>query len=174
MKKLLLIFISLAFVTQSAHAQRELGRKERKILYNSSYNYEIQPLGVGQDGTKVVKVWGYGRSVEDAVQVAKRNAVAACIFRGIPAGPGVGTTPAILKDPNAAEEHADYFEEFFQTGGKYLNFISLSTDGAPSGKDRLKIKRKYYKVGVSAQVMYDNLRYELEQAGIARSLDQGF
>ncbi|MFW5781612.1 MAG: hypothetical protein ACOCXD_03520 [Bacteroidota bacterium] len=174
MKKLLLIIFSLVLITQTAHPQRELGRKERKILYNSSYNYEIQALGVGQDGTKVIKVWGYGKSVEDAVQVAKRNAVAACIFSGIPAGPGVATTPAIVEDPNAAEEYADYFEEFFQTGGKYLNYISLSTDGAPSGSDRLKIKRKYYKVGVSAQVMYDNLRNELEQEGIARRLDKGF
>jgi len=31
-------------------------RKERKILYNSQYNYEIEPVGVGQDGTKVFKV----------------------------------------------------------------------------------------------------------------------
>lgn len=161
-------------MSSTVNAQRELGRKERKILYNSSYNYEIQPLGVGHDGTKAVKVWGYGRSVEDAVQVAKRNAVAACIFRGIPAGPGVAETPPIVSDNDAAEKHAEYFEDFFKTGGKYLNYISLSTDGMPSGQDRLKIKRRYYKVGVSAQVMYDNLREFLEDEGIARKLDAGF
>lgn len=173
MKSLLIIF-SVLMIIIGCSAQRELGRRERKILYSSSYNYEIQPAGVGQDGTKAVKVWGYGRSPEDAVQIAKRNAVAACIFRGIPAGPGVGPTPPIVTEHNAHEIHAEYFEEFFKVGGRYLNFIALSTDGPPSGQDRIRIERNYYKVGVNVQVMYDNLRRELENAGIARRLDHGF
>ncbi len=149
-------------------------RRERQILYSSSYNYEIQPAGVGQDGTKAVKVWGYGRSPEDAVRAAKRNAIAASIFQGIPAGTGVGRTPAIVTDHNADVKHADYFDEFFKTGGRYLSFIALSTDGPPSGRDRVRIERNYYKVGVYVQIMHDNLRRELENAGIARRLDHGF
>ena len=149
-------------------------KRERQILYSSSYNYEIQPAGVGQDGTKAVKVWGYGRSPEDAVKAAKRNAIAAIIFQGIPAGPGVGRTPAIVTEHNAEEKYAGYFDEFFKTGGRYLSFIALSTDGPPSGQDRLRIERNYYKVGVNVQIMHDNLRRELENAGIARRLDHGF
>lgn len=149
-------------------------KRERQILYSSTYNYEIQPAGVGQDGTKAVKVWGYGRSPEDAVKAAKRNAVAACIFQGIPAGPGIGRTPALVTEHNADEKYADYFDEFFKVGGRYLSFISLSTDGPPSGRDRVRIERKYYKVGVYVQIMHDNLRRELENAGIARRLDHGF
>lgn len=149
-------------------------RRERQILYSSSYNYEIQPAGVGQDGTKAVKVWGYGRSPEDAVRAAKRNAIAASIFQGIPAGTGVGRTPAIVTDHNADVKHADYFDEFFKTGGRYLSFIALPTDGPPAGRDRVRIERNYYKVGVYVQIMHDNLRRELENAGIARRLDHGF
>ncbi len=149
-------------------------RRERQILYSSSYNYEIQPAGVGQDGTKALKVWGYGRSPEDAVKTAKRNAIAASIFQGIPAGPGVGRTPAIVTEHNADVKHAEYFDEFFKVGGRYLSFITLSTDGPPSGRDRVRIERNYYKVGVYVQIMHDNLRRELENAGIARRLDHGF
>jgi len=173
MKKILKIsFIAvLAFlVITPASAQ---SRKERKILYNSQYNYEIEPVGVGQDGTKVFKVWGYGKKVEDAVMNAKEAAVAACIFKGLPGGAGSAPTPPICSEPNIEVTKADYFEKFFEVGGKYLQFIALTNDGDPSGEDRLKIK-KGYKVAIYAQVMYDALRKQLEADGIARRLDAGF
>lgn len=148
-------------------------RKERKILYNSQYNYEIEPVGVGQDGTKVFKVWGYGKKVEEAVMNAKEAAVAACIFKGLPGGQGSAPTPAICSEPNAELKHEQYFENFFAVGGKYLQFIALTNDGDPAGEDRLKIK-KGYKVAIYVQVMYDALRKQLEADGIARRLDSGF
>lgn len=148
-------------------------RKERKILYNSQYNYEIEPVGVGQDGTKVFKVWGYGKNVGAAVMNAKEAAVAACIFKGLPGGQGSAPTPAICTQPNAEVTHADYFEKFFEVGGKYLQYIALTNDGDPAGEDRLKIK-KGYKVAIYVQVMYDALRKQLEADGVARRLDAGF
>jgi hypothetical protein len=148
-------------------------RKERKILYNSQYNYEIEPVGVGQDGTKVFKVWGYGKKVEDAVMNAKEAAVAACIFKGLPGGQGSAPTPPICSEPNAEVKHEQYFDNFFKVGGKYLQFIALTNDGDPAGEDRLKIK-KGYKVAIYVQVMYDALRKQLEADGIARRLDSGF
>lgn len=148
-------------------------RKERKILWNSQYNYEIEPVGVGQDGTKVFKVWGYGKDVGAAVMNAKEAAVAACIFKGLPGGAGSAPTPPICSQPNAEQIHADYFEKFFQVGGKYLQYIAVTNDADPSGEDRIKMK-KGYKVAIYVQVMYDALRKQLEADGIARRLDAGF
>ncbi len=173
-KKIALFITCTVLLLSACSTPSELGRKERRALYSSSYNYEIQPAGVGSNGTKAVKVWGYGPSPTDAAQIAKRNAVAACIFRGIPAGQGVARTPAIVRDRDAHEKHSDFFDEFFEVGGRYLNFVAMSTDGPPSGEDRLRIERNYYKVGVYVQVMYDDLRRELEEEGIARRLDEGF
>ncbi|MGE0077698.1 MAG: hypothetical protein AB7S48_07560 [Bacteroidales bacterium] len=166
----LILFALVCVVALPVNAQT---RKERKILYNSQYNYEIEPVGVGQDGTKVFKVWGYGKKVEDAVMNAKEAAVAACIFKGLPGGQGSAPTPAICSQPNAEVTHADYFEKFFTVGGKYLQFIALTNDGDPSGEDRIKIK-KGFKVAIYVQVMYDALRKQLEADGIARKLDAGF
>lgn len=166
-----LLVIALAFaICVPAGAQT---RKERKILFNSQYNYEIEPVGVGQDGTKVFKVWGYGKKVEEAVMNAKEAAVAACIFKGLPGGGGGAPTPAICSEPNAEVKHADYFEKFFEVGGKFLQYIAVTNDGAPSGEDRLKIK-KGFKVAIYVQVMYNDLRKQLEADGIARRLDSGF
>jgi len=161
----------LAFLTVNYTSAQN--RKERKILYNSQYNYEIEPVGVGQDGTKVFKVWGYGKDVNEAVMHAKANAVAACIFKGLPGGEGSAPTPAICTEPNIEVTKSDYFEKFFAVGGKYLQYIAVTNDGDPAGEDRLKIK-KGYKVAIYVQVMYDALRKQLESDGIARRLDAGF
>lgn len=149
------------------------GRKERKITFNSVYNYEIQVLTVGMDGTKVYKVWGYGKKVDDAIINAKKSAVAAAIFKDIPGSSGVEGSPAICRKSNAAEKHADYFDSFFSAGGKYLNYVNLTNDGTPAGKDRIKMK-KGYKVGIIVQVLYDNLRKDLENAGIVKPMNYGF
>jgi hypothetical protein len=169
MNKIILALLSLLMVV-GANAQK---RKERKVLFGSSYNYEVLVLGVGQDGTKVFKVYGFGKKVDAAIAQAKKNAVAACIFRGLPGANGAAPTPAICSNPNAEEDNLDYFTNFFATGGKYLQYINLTTDGMPSGQDRLKVKGGY-KVGISVQVLYDKLRKDLEAAGIARGLSSGF
>jgi hypothetical protein len=173
LKRLALILVVLLAFTNYADAQTKHSRKDRKAHYNSSYNYEVQIMGVGQDGTKVMKVWGYGKRVEDAIIEAKMNAVASVIFKGIPGGHGAAATPALLTDPNAGDKHADYFEKFFSPGGKYLQFLTMTTDGMPSGQDRMSIKGGF-KVAIYAQVMYDALRKQLEADGIARRLDSGF
>jgi len=61
---IILSLLGITFISGTLNAQT---RRERKILYNSQYNYEIQPVGVGQDGTKVFKVWGVGKDVNEAL-----------------------------------------------------------------------------------------------------------
>jgi len=173
LRYLSLFLVFLFAIGHMSNAQERYSRKEKKAHYSSNYNYEVQIMGVGQDGTKVMKVSGYGKKVEDAIIEAKMNSVAAVIFKGIPGGHGAAATPAILKDPGAGDKHAEYFESFFSPGGKYLQFITVTTDGMPSGQDRMKMK-KGYKVFIYVQVMYDSLRKQLEADGIARSLDSGF
>lgn len=147
-------------------------RKERKAMYNSQFNYEIQSLGVGQDGTKLLKVWGYGKKPHDALFEAEKNTVAAVIFRGIPAGNGAAATPPILS-VDGYEKNAVFFDDFFKAGGMYLSFINVTTDGIPGGTDRVKMK-KGYKVNISASVNHTALRKYLEEKGIAKKLDAGF
>lgn len=172
MKVLTLTFVAALFTTLSFAQSKG---KVAKMEYNSSYNYEVATVAVGVDGTKLVKVWGYGKKAEDAQRTAKKNAVACAIFKGYPAaGNGrAAATPAITTDANAAEKHKEYFEKFFAPGGQYLSFVNQSTDAPPSGADRIKMK-KMYKVGITVSVAFDALRKEMEAQGIARSLNSGF
>ncbi len=162
----------LAVIAVCVNAQSK--NKVRKIEYNSAYNYEVVSLSVGVDGTKLVKVYGYGRKPEDAVRNAKELGVACALFRGFPAGAdgSVATTPAIVKDPSEPAKHQDYFNKFFATGGQYLQYVNASSDGMPT--DRVKVNKKTYKVGVTLSIAYDELRKEMERQGIARALNSGF
>ena len=166
-KYILLILSCITFVYANGQ-----NRKERKQLYNSNSNYEIEMLGVGQDGTKVFKIWAYGSDVDQAIMRAKQLAVRACLFRGLPGSQQTNEIPRIC-EPDTETKYSDYFQQFFAIGGSYLNYVNITTDGVPSGQDRLKIK-KGYKVGLKVQILYDNLRRKMEQEGIAKRLDSLF
>ena len=168
MKKLSLLFILCVCMVSVCSAQKN----DRRASYKSWENYEITTERVGVEGTKFVKVWGFGKNVDKAVMNAKRNAVHACIFRGLPGNTNANSTPAILNE-SAYEQNYTYFEEFFAPGGAYLGFVNQTTDGVPSGQDRRKVKGGY-KVGIYVQVMYDNLRNKLERDGLKRRLSDGF
>jgi hypothetical protein len=169
MKNKLVAVILTAVTCLTISAQ---SRKDLKAMYHSAYSYEVSCLGVGQDGTKAIKVWGYGKNAEVAAYNARRDAVAAVIFKGVPGGNGAAPTPAILSI-DGYEKNADFFDQFFKAGGMYLSFINLTTDGFPSGEDRIKTSNGY-KVAISASVNYNGLRAYLEEKGIAKKLDAGF
>jgi len=169
MKNKICIVMLVIFAIATVNAQ---SRKERKAMYDSKFNYEIESLGVGQDGTKLIKIWGYGKKADDAVFEAKKNAVAAVIFYGVPAGKGAAATPSILP-VDGYEKNMDFFDDFFKAGGMYLSFVNSTTDGMPGGSDRIKMN-KGYKVALSASVNYNQLRKYLEEKGIAKKMDSGF
>lgn len=169
MKKVFIILVYLLTLSVTCIAQG----KERRKSFLSWENYEVMTERVGVEGTKFIKVWGFGKSIDKAIMSAKRNAVHACIFRGLPANSNANTTPPILKNPNALTEHEDYFNGFFSPGGPYLGYVNMTTDGIPSGQDRLKVQGGY-KVAIYVQVMYDNLKAKLEADGIAKKLNYGF
>ena len=157
----------------STGAQNNLTGKDRRKSFKSWDNYEISTEKVGVDGTKFVKVWGFGKTVDQAIMNAKENAVHACIFRGIPGNATAMSTPPICPNPDTMVSNEDYFQNFFSAGGPYLAFVNMTTDGVPSGTDKRKVQGGY-KVGIYVQVMYDNLKRKLEHDGIARKLSSGF
>lgn len=131
-------------------------------------NYSVETIRVGADGTKHIKVMGFGKTEAAAELNAKRNAVHAAIFRGFPAAGGANATPAICTEPNALNTHKSYFNSFFS--GDYVQYINVTTDGGASGADRVKVKGGY-EVKVYVQVMFDNLRRRLEADNIVKSLE---
>ena len=83
----MLKYIILAIFCIHTFCGTAQSRKERKQLFNSNTNYEIQMLGVGQDGTKVFKIWAFGKKPDEAIMQAKLLAIRACLLEDYPVVP---------------------------------------------------------------------------------------
>lgn len=79
----------------------------------------------------------------------------------------------MTNNPGLEQEKIEFFDSFFADGGKYMKFVTVSGDGAVAAQDRMKVGKEY-KIGVVVSVMYDQLRKDLEAAGIIRGLSSGF
>lgn len=134
------------------------------------YDYEVQFIRTGTEGTELFKVFAYGGNEKECIETAKKNAVKALIFKGIP---GSGNPRPLVNEVGAEEKYRDYFNEFFKDGGKYLNYVALSNDGSIDDKDRFRVGNRL-KIGVVVSVQKFNLRKELEAANIIKKLDAGF
>lgn len=150
--------ISLALTTYSCASQQQV------------FGYEMTCLGVGSEGSNLLKVYSYGKTHDKSVEQAKHDAVHGILFKGIVGSNGCANQPAMVKPQEQVANQA-FFDEFFKKG-EYLRFVNISNDGSVSGADRLKVGNMY-KIGVTVSVQKDALRKYLEQAGVIKPLGVG-
>lgn len=150
-------------------------KKDKANRDTREWRYEVQCMGVGVEGTKLVKVFSYSKSPKVAIEQAKKNAVHAMIFQGFAGNNNKGCSSAkpLTNNPGLENEKADFFDAFFADGGKYMKFVTVSGDGAIAVGDRMKVGKEY-KIGVTVVVSYDLLRKDLEAAGIIEGLNSRF
>jgi hypothetical protein len=169
MKKIALtIFTIIAFISTSEAQSKKKADKD-----TNSWRYEIEPVQTGVSGTYLIKVWSYSKKPDVAIEQAKKNAVHGIIFRGFSGTDRVPGQSALSNNPNLLDEKTDFFDDFFADGGKYLKFVSLTNDGAVAAEDRMKVGKEY-KVGVLISIRKEELRRDLENAGIIKGLSAGF
>jgi len=166
----LLMFVFVLFSCSPHKAVQAPVEPVNNYTPTSVYDYEVQFIRTGLEGTELFKVFAYGMNEAECIDRAKLNAVKAILFKGIP---GSGTAKPMITESGAEDKYRSYFDNFFSMGGKYLNFVSISTDGSISDKDRFRVGNRL-KIGVVVSVQKTNLRQELEAAGIIKKLDSGF
>ncbi|MFV8376304.1 hypothetical protein [Flavobacterium sp. LB1P62] len=172
MKKQILTVLLILIASASTFAQS--GKQKKADKATEAWRYEIECAGVGTDGTYLIKVWSYSKKPSIAITQAKKNAVHGVIFKGFGGdGRGCASQKPMATNPNVEMEKMDFFEPFFEEGGKYMKFVSESTDGMVDASDRMKVGKEY-KVGIIVSVSKDALRRDLEIAGIIRGLSSGF
>lgn len=128
--------------------------------------YDITGAGSGTEGTILVKVYVYSKSVSD--EDIKRAAVHGVVFRGCNGNASGARQPA-MASPTAETDNAAFCEAFFATDGQCQSFATI----VAGSYDRVKTQ-KGYKSGAIVQVNKTSLRKELEKAGVVRSLSSGF
>ncbi|MDR2232863.1 MAG: hypothetical protein LBE56_07045 [Tannerella sp.] len=166
-KILKLGILTLAVILTSCSASKTAEK------YTRQWRYEIEPVAVATKGSYLIKVWSYSKKQAVATEQAKKNAVHGVIFRGFAGMNGVSRKPPLANGPNLENEKKEFFDPFFADGGKYMKYVSITNDGSIAAKDRLKVGKEY-KIGVIVSVAVDELRKDLEDAGIIRKLGAGF
>jgi hypothetical protein len=171
-KKASILTVALFSFAMISNAQINKQKKANKDT--EAWKYEIECVGIGKPGTKVIKVWSYSKKASIATGQAKKNAVHGLIFQGYAGGaPGCTTQKALVSDPSVEHSKKEFFDDFFADGGKYMKFVSHSGDATPEVVG-VKLKGYKYKVGVVVTVMTNSLRKDLEAAGVVRGLASGF
>lgn len=139
--------------------------------YNDKYvnNSEIECVAVGNQDTKLIKVWVLVKNPNKAVDQAKLNAIHGMIFNG---ASGKCNIKPISINPNAEQEKRLFFNKFFSKNGEYLRFINNSSVKI-NPNDRLKIIGSY-KIGVQLSVNYTLLSNYLIKNKIIKSYNDFF
>lgn len=132
----------------------------------NNYRYDVEYVKSVGSGVDCVMVWSYTKKKNETVELSKRNAVHAVIFKGY-SGAGASKR-ALARDINAEETYADFFNEFFAAGGEYGRFV------ANVGTRSLVKQGKDFKIGEEVTVNTAALRKYLEGRGIIKSMNSGF
>lgn len=163
---LLMMLLSISFTVN--------GQAKKKAEKDTEdWKYEIEVVQTGTQGTYLIKVWSYSKKPTISTNQEKKNAVHGIIFKGFTGTSSVPGQKALANSIDLEEDKADFFKPFFADGGKYLKFVSTSTDGAIAAEDRMKIGKEY-KIGVIVSVNISALRKNLEEEGIINSLGNSF
>ncbi len=162
MKKQIILILALVLPLLSM-------AKSQENKDTDKYRYDLECAGNGSAGTYLVKVWSYSKKADVAENQCRKNAVHGVLFKGYGSGTDCIGQRALLSNPGAETENAEYFKSFFADGGefqKYASIIGGTTETTKIGKE--------YKVGVVVSVRKDDLRRAMEAAGILQSLGFGF
>ena len=147
--------------------------KKKANKDTENWRYEIECVSTGAQGSYLIKVWSFSKKPSIAIEQAKKNAVHGIVFKGF-TGQGAGCTQkALAGSASIDQEKEAFFDEFFADGGKYMKFVNITGDGTVAAEDRIKVGKEY-KIGVIVSVSKDELRKDLEAAGIIKSLNSGF
>ena len=144
-----------------------------KKMSTNVRTYDVETMGVGNDGTYLIKVTDYFRTTDETVYLdgLKKDAVHCVIYSGIPAGNGSINQPPLMNKDTKIEGNEQALNQFFEQK-QYLQFINSVVN---SSKTIVKLKdSKDYKISVVISVNKDQLRKYLTDNGIIKSLDYIF
>ncbi|MGN0007378.1 MAG: DUF6175 family protein [Alistipes sp.] len=166
-------FVSFVlFALFAVHTDATADSTKKDNANTESANYDIEQISVSAStGVVNLRVHTYtSKPVANDSQI-KKNAIHACLFKGIPAAASDSASQkeALINDPATEAKYDDYFKSFLADGGLYMRYADVLHAGAQSV---VKLK-KGYRISKDILVKYGDLRKRLEADGIIESLGGG-
>ncbi|MCM1370107.1 MAG: hypothetical protein NC204_07010 [Candidatus Amulumruptor caecigallinarius] len=121
--KLIKIFVSLALVALAVASCRPV-RDVNPV--QSVSRQEAVAVSYAPEGKITIRSWGVGPTRAAAIESAKINAVYDVLFKGIKTGAGAAEAMVrepMMKEVNAYERYAGYFQPFLSAGGEYGRYV---------------------------------------------------
>lgn len=140
----------------------------------NKWNYEVENMGVGNDGTYLIKVRDYFNSTDESVYMEKlkRNAVHSVVYQSIPTGNGCIKHPALITNDSKIEGRESFLEDFFVPKGKSISFVGSVSN---SSKEIIRLKKSNnYKISIVLSVNKDDLCKYLINNNVIKPLDNIF
>lgn len=144
----MLIFNGLLLLASCGGPSQLDHSRDGEVIYD-----EGAEIKYGKGEVKFVTI-GVDRDQESAIVKAKRNALEAVLFKGIP---GSNLSKPIVSQQER-EASQSYFNKFLEPGGGYLDYIIFS-NFAPAHSIKL---RGGYQVGLEIGINYSSLQNKLE------------
>lgn len=131
-------------------------------------NYEIECIGVGKQGEKIVKIWTYSNTPDLDLSRALKNAIHGITFKGYDGNDkGCASFQALIGEASSAsEKQKEFLNRFLTEGGGYKDYVSPVANGNISPGDRLKLGKGKYKLGLIVTVKVDALRNYYRNNGL--------
>ena len=158
MRNYILLFLTVAGVISACNINKSI---------SGFLPEDVDCLGIEMDGTQTLIAVGLGKNRYDAIEQAKKNAVAHVLFNGSKgATRGCHEKPMIL-ELNARNNHDAYFNNFFKDGGEYIDFIDMDDEKRKLRINRRRVKgRLQVKVSATVRVNYYKLQQQLKKDSI--------
>lgn len=150
----LMVMISIPLISMA---------KDKSDSYEFNYNIESANDCVGKQGTYLVKVTAITKNKKISDDEIARHAVHGVLFKGFD-----GKRP-LAGSALVESQNADFFKEFFKEGGPAKNYVTVVN----SSREVKKVGKLYH-VTTVVTVSKDQLRRDLESAGIIKGLNSIF
>lgn len=133
--------------------------------------YDIECAGGGVQGTYLVQVSVYVGKKDINPEMILKAATHGVIFRGFSGTAGCFSQKAMAKNPALEEQQAEFFHSFFDDNGAYRGYTKVIEGTFQTARTSNK---KEYKITATVAVQKDQLRKDLEEAGVLQALSDGF
>ncbi len=159
MRKLAIIILALFTVCAFSMEAKDKAMPE----------YELVGNGTGAQGTYLITVSVISKKKDVSNAELARCAVHGVLFRGFANKDKRQSQKPLAGSPSVEASHPDFFNSFFAEGGPCASYVS-----EVSGSRQVIKAGKQYKVSATVTVNKDQLRRDLEDAGIIKGLNSAF
>lgn len=132
-------------------------------------DYQIEGAGTGNQGTYLVRVSVLTKKSKVLDDEIGRCAVHGVLFRGFANKEARQQQKPLAGSPMVEQQNKSFFEDFFGKANTYVNYYQIV-----SGSRQVVKVGKQYKVTGTVTVAKDQLRKDLQDAGIIKGLNTGF